>query len=43
MNFYAFLGCSPYVDIMVVIDASESMIQNDPYGKILYNWDRVSV
>ena len=39
---HMYTGCSPNVDLMILVDASESMIVNDPYGKPLYNWYRVS-
>ncbi len=34
-------GCHPDVDLIIAVDASESVIVGDPYGKPLYNWKRV--
>ena len=36
-----FSGCASLVDLTVLIDASESIIDDDPYGKPLHNWNRV--
>ncbi len=35
-------GCDPAVDLAILVDASESMIVNDPFGQTLYNWNKVS-
>ena len=34
-------GCASLVDLTILIDASESIIDDDPYEKPLYNWNRV--
>ncbi len=31
------------MDLFIAVDASESIIIDDPYGKPLYNWNRVSI
>ena len=33
--------CDGNVDLYFVVDSSESIIQDDPYGKPLYHWERV--
>ena len=33
----------PGVDLVILVDASESIVAGDPYGKPLYNWNRVSI
>ena len=34
-------GCNPNIDILMIVDASESIVAGDPYGQPLYNWNRV--
>ena len=38
-----FAGCDTQVDLLIIVDSSESVIENDPYGKPLYNWKKTKV
>ena len=37
-----FPGCNTNVDLVLIVDSSESIVASDPYGSPLYNWNRVS-
>ena len=37
------VGCDNQVDLLIIVDSSESVIENDPYGKPLYNWKKTKV